>query len=84
MLGAILSSFGFISVRSIKASAETIYTSGKRHFLACQAIKKYFNLLAPSDIYGDCDRLHKSAQFYPRTCKFSIFREKIGNSLSIS
>ena len=52
MLGAILGSFGFISGRFIKASAETIHTSGKRHFPAHQAIYGHFNLLAPSDIYG--------------------------------
>ena len=56
VLGAILGSFGFISVRPIKASAETIHTSSERHFPARQAIYEHFNLLAASDIYGGCDR----------------------------
>ena len=56
VLGAILGSFGFFSVRSIKASTETIHTSGKRRFPVRQAMYQLFNLLAPSDIYGGCDR----------------------------
>ena len=56
MLGTILGSFGFISIRSIRASAETIHNSGKRHFPARLAIYKHFHFLAASDIYGGCDR----------------------------
>ena len=38
MLEAIFASIGFISIRSMKASTETIHTSGKRHFAASKAI----------------------------------------------
>ena len=38
MLEAIFASIGFISIRSMKASAETFHTSGERHFAARKAI----------------------------------------------
>ena len=40
ILEAIFAIIGFISIRSVKASAETIHTSGKRHFAARNAIYK--------------------------------------------
>ena len=60
MLGTILGSFGFISIRSIRASAETIHNSGKRHFPARLAIYKHFRLLAASDIYGGCEEIRNA------------------------
>ena len=38
MLEATFPSIGFISIQSMKASTETIHTSGKRHFPARKAI----------------------------------------------
>ena len=83
MLGALLGSLGFTSVRSIKASAETSHSSGKRHFPARKAIYEHFHLLAASDIYGGCDRPLGINLLISTHLPATIFREEIRNALSI-